>query len=51
MDNDNTYNRAKCMFYLMDENQDGKLTEKEFIQYCLQNEDLVRMLDQNMAQN
>ena len=43
--------RAKCMFYLMDENQDGKLTEKEFIQYCLKNEDLVRMLDQNMAQN
>ena len=43
--------RAKCVFYLMDENEDGNLTEEEFIHYCLQNKDLVRMLEQSMDSN
>ena len=35
--------------YRMDENNDGTLTEEEFLKGCLQDDDLSKMLAPNVA--
>ena len=37
--------RAESVFSWMDENEDGHLTEEEFVQYCLHNDELLKMLN------
>jgi len=41
--------RAKTIFEKMDENNDGHLSQEEFLKGCLQDEDLSKMLAPNMA--
>ena len=42
--------RTVIIFRRMDENGDGYLTEEEFIQGCMQDDDLSKMLVQNVMQ-
>ena len=41
---DTAEERAKNIFKRMDENNDGSLTEEEFLKGCLQDEELLKML-------
>ncbi|OAD58826.1 Neuronal calcium sensor 2 [Eufriesea mexicana] len=41
---DSAEERAKNIFARMDENNDGQLTEEEFLKGCLQDEELSKML-------
>ena len=47
---------SKCLFYCvllstlrMDENNDGTLTEEEFLKGCLQDDELSKMLAPNVS--
>merc|ERR1719270_940665 len=44
MMNKDSYGQSEKMFQMMDKDKDGKITEQEFIQASLQDQDLVRML-------
>ena len=39
--------RAKEMFAELDDSGDGDLSQEEFVEGCMQDEDLVRMLSEN----
>lgn len=41
---DSAEERAKNIFAKMDENNDGQLTQEEFLKGCLQDEELSKML-------
>lgn len=41
---DSAEERAKAIFSKMDENNDGNLTQEEFLKGCLQDEELSKML-------
>ena len=41
--------RARTIFEKMDENNDGHLSQEEFLNGCLQDEDLSKMLAPNMG--
>ncbi|KAB7505683.1 hypothetical protein Anas_01379, partial [Armadillidium nasatum] len=41
---DSAEERAKAIFQKMDENNDGNLTQEEFLKGCLQDEELSKML-------
>ncbi|KAF5292113.1 hypothetical protein FQA39_LY14068 [Lamprigera yunnana] len=41
---DTAEERAKNIFAKMDENNDGQLTQEEFLKGCLQDEELSKML-------
>lgn len=41
---DSAEDRAKNIFAKMDENNDGQLTQDEFLKGCLQDEELSKML-------
>lgn len=41
---DSAEERAKNIFAKMDENNDGQLTQDEFLKGCLQDEELSKML-------
>lgn len=41
---DSAEERAKNIFSKMDENNDGQLTQDEFLKGCLQDEELSKML-------
>lgn len=44
MPSDSAGDRAKNIFAKMDENNDGQLTQEEFLKGCLQDEELSKML-------
>merc|ERR1712183_901726 len=46
---DSAEERAKNIFSRMDENNDGSLTEEEFLKGCLQDDELSKMLAPNVA--
>merc|ERR1712203_709020 len=46
---DTAEERAKNIFNRMDENNDGSLTEEEFLKGCLQDDELSKMLAPNVA--
>ena len=46
---DTAEERAKGVFMRMDENNDGTLTEEEFLKGCLQDDDLGKMLAPNVT--
>jgi len=46
---DTAEERAKNIFTRMDENNDGNLTEEEFLKGCLQDDELSKMLAPNVA--
>ena len=42
--------KAMKIFIRMDENQDGHLTEEEFLQGCLEDDELSKLLAQGMVE-
>ena len=44
---EDSHGQAKEMFNMMDKDNDGKITEQEFIRASLEDPDLVRMLSTN----
>ena len=42
--------RAMKIFHRMDENEDGHLTEEEFLQGCLEDDELSKLLAQGMVE-
>ena len=39
------FRQSSLMFSMMDKNSDGKITEVEFVKACLDNQDLMNMLE------
>ena len=39
--------KAKEMFAELDDSGDGEVSQEEFVEGCMQDEDLVRMLSEN----